>query len=73
MSTRSENMRRLWSDPDWRARRAANIAAVNARQWSDPSHRAAAKERTRLQMEAARERRITDRVPRETSGGTDHG
>lgn len=77
MATRSENMRRLWSDPEWRGRQiasaSARMAALNAKRWSDPAEHAAQRERTRRQMLAVSTARIEaaqlhDRAPRETSG-----
>jgi hypothetical protein len=74
--TRSENMRRLWADPAFRERQrlgaSAHMMALNARQWDDPVHRAAAKQRTRRQMLKASSARIeaaqlSDRSPCETS------
>ncbi len=50
--TRSENMKRLWADPAFRARRSAqareHMTALAARQWADPAWRARARERARL-------------------------
>jgi len=50
--TRSENMKRLWADPAFRARRSAqaraHMAALAQRQWADPAYRAQASERVRL-------------------------
>lgn len=38
--TRSENMARLWQDPEFRNRRTnqarAHMQALNAKQWKDP-------------------------------------
>jgi hypothetical protein len=76
--TRSENLRRLWSDPAFRERQrlgaSAHMKALNARLWVDPAHRAAAKQRTRRQMLRASTARIeaarlSDRSPHETSEG----
>lgn len=48
--TRSENMRRLWADPEFRARAkerlSATATATNARAWT-PERRAAQSIRTR--------------------------
>jgi hypothetical protein len=50
--TRSENMKRLWADKAFRARRSAwaraHMAELNARRWADPEQRAKASERARL-------------------------
>lgn len=74
--TRSENMRRLWADPEWaaraRARQSETTKATLAKLWADPAYR-----ETRLAtLAAGREVRMAKvrakyiaRVSRETSAG----
>lgn len=74
--TRSENMRRLWADPEWaaraRARQSATASATLAKLWADPAYR-----ETRLAALALGRQIRTDKlrakyiaqVSRETSRG----
>jgi hypothetical protein len=60
--TRSENMRRLWADPEWadraRARLSTTASKTLGKLWADPGYRARAAAR---RAEANRQRR-RDRI-----------
>lgn len=62
--TRSENMSRLWADPEWaaraRARQSATTSATLTKLWADPEYRARAAAR---RAEANRQRK-RDRIAR---------